>query len=408
MGSQKRVLVIAYACEPNETSEPGVGWNFVKEISKSYETTVITRANNRTSIENNGFNAANFVYYDLPSFFLKLKKRMPLGTQLYYFLWQWSVYLKWSKKLKKEDLKFDLLHHLNFGITWITPPAFLIKIPFVWGPIGGGDVVPFRFLKRMSFRAMIQEAIYTLINSLRKLSIVSYLTKKKSSAIIFRNESVKNSFLNIKSDKGSVISETATLIFKLSKTKKIDGNLKAICVGRMNYWKGFLLAVEGFHSYLSLGGVGTLELFGDGPEKVSIEHYIKSNNLQKHIIIRGFVDNEIVLNKMKEANVLLHPSFRDGGSWAIMEAMSNGLPVVCLNASGPKDMVTKNCGLLIDIKSYSQIKTDIGAGLLQLCNDKNKYEQLSNNAIIRIEKEYNWNKRGNQIKEIYESVLETI
>ncbi|WP_282074666.1 glycosyltransferase family 4 protein [Maribacter aquivivus] len=408
MGSQKKVLVIAYACEPNETSEPGVGWNFVKEISKSYKTTVITRANNRTSIENDGFNAANFSYYDLPGFFKKLKKRMPLGTQLYYFLWQWAVYLKWSKKIKKENLKFDLLHHLNFGITWVTPPAFLFKIPFVWGPIGGGDVIPFRFLKRMQFRAIAQEFIYIIINNLRKLSILSYLTKKKSSAIIFRNESVKKVFLNKKSREGSVVSETATSILELSKNKEIEENLYAICVGRMNYWKGFILAVEGFHCYLSQGGVGTLELFGDGPEKDRIEQYIQSNNLQKHIIIRGVVDNEIILNKMKEANVLIHPSFRDGGSWAIMEAMSNGLPVVCLNASGPKDMVTKNCGLLIDVKSYSQVKMDIGEGLLQLLNDKNKYKQLSNNAITRIDKEYNWNKRGNQIKEIYESVLETI
>ena len=407
MGSQKRILVIAYACEPNETSEPGVGWNFVKEISKSYKTTVITRANNRTSIENDGFNAAIFSYYDLPSFFKKLKKRMPLGTQLYYFLWQWAVYLKWSKKIKKENLKFDLLHHLNFGITWVTPPAFLFKIPFVWGPIGGGDVIPFRFLKRMQFRAITQELIYILINNLRKISILSYLTKNKSSSIIFRNESVKKVFLNKKSRKGSVVSETATSILELSKNKEIEENLYAICVGRMNYWKGFILAVEGFHSYLSQGGIGTLELFGDGPEKNRIEQYIHSNNLQKHIIIRGFVDNEIILNRMKESNVLIHPSFRDGGSWAIMEAMSNGLPVVCLNASGPKDMVTKNCGLLIDVKSYSQVKMDIGSGLLQLLNDKNKYKQLSNNAIIRIDQEYNWNTRGKQIKEIYESVFES-
>ena len=29
---KKNVLIIAYACEPGKTSEPGVGWNFSKEI----------------------------------------------------------------------------------------------------------------------------------------------------------------------------------------------------------------------------------------------------------------------------------------------------------------------------------------------------------------------------------------
>ena len=31
--TNKKVLIIAYACEPHQTSEPGVGWNFSSEIS---------------------------------------------------------------------------------------------------------------------------------------------------------------------------------------------------------------------------------------------------------------------------------------------------------------------------------------------------------------------------------------
>lgn len=405
MKYKKKVLVIAYACEPNKTSEPGVGWNFVKEISKSFETTVITRANNRVHVENEKINSVNFEYFDLPRFFIWLKKRMPLGTQFYYFVWQWAVYLKWRKKIKSEDLKFKLLHHLNFGITWITPPAFLYKIPFVWGPIGGGDIVPFRFLKTMRNRAIIQESFYRLITNISKISIFSYLTVRKSNAIVFRNESAKKSFLKYNDAKYIVISETATSISNIETPKTIQKNMHAICVGRMNYWKGFLFAVKGFHSFLNKGGKGKLELFGDGTEKDIIENYIELNNLQKHIFIRGFVDNSIVLKKMKEANVLIHPSFRDGGSWAIMEAMSNGLPVICLNTSGPKDMVTEECGLLINMKSPNQVVQDIGVGLLELFNDEKKYRQLSGNAIRRIVEEYNWEKRGEQIKEVYEHVL---
>ena len=148
-----------------------------------------------------------------------------------------------------------------------------------------------------------------------------------------------------------------------------------------------------------------MEIFGDGPEKESILHYVAVHKLQDQIRIRGFVDNSLVLEQMKKAHVLIHPSFRDGGSWAIMEAMSNGLPVICLNASGPKDMVTKKCGLLIDLESSGQIKKDIGDGLLELLKNKNLYHQLSVNAMNRIAEEYNWIKRGEQIKNVYERVL---
>jgi len=46
-----KVLVSAYACEPHKGSEPGVGWNWVKQIARFHEVWVITRANNKEKIE---------------------------------------------------------------------------------------------------------------------------------------------------------------------------------------------------------------------------------------------------------------------------------------------------------------------------------------------------------------------
>ena len=46
-----KVLLSAYACEPNKGSEPGTGWNWLKQIARFNEIWVITRANNRESIE---------------------------------------------------------------------------------------------------------------------------------------------------------------------------------------------------------------------------------------------------------------------------------------------------------------------------------------------------------------------
>ena len=45
-----RVLISAYACEPNKGSEPGVGWNWALQMAKLNEVYVITRSNNRKII----------------------------------------------------------------------------------------------------------------------------------------------------------------------------------------------------------------------------------------------------------------------------------------------------------------------------------------------------------------------
>src|SRR4030042_6826220 len=78
-----KILVSAYACEPDKGSEPGVGWNWVKQIARFHEVWVITRANNRASIERElnktPINNLRFVYYDVPkvlSFWKKGARRM--------------------------------------------------------------------------------------------------------------------------------------------------------------------------------------------------------------------------------------------------------------------------------------------------------------------------------------------
>ena len=48
-----RILLSAYACEPNKGSEPEVGWKWAITLSKKgNEVYVITRKNNKNNIEN--------------------------------------------------------------------------------------------------------------------------------------------------------------------------------------------------------------------------------------------------------------------------------------------------------------------------------------------------------------------
>jgi glycosyltransferase involved in cell wall biosynthesis len=401
--NKKNVLIIAYACEPNKTSEPGVGWNLSKEISKFSNTTILTRENNKVNIETikDTSDKRIFIYYDLPNFFKILKKKMPLGTQLYYLCWQWGAY----RYASKQSIKIDIVHHLTFGTSWISPPSFMLKKKFIWGPIGGGDFIPSSFLKQMNMKSILQESLYYSLNKLSRLSPFSYFIKKTASAIIFRTTSAKEVYSNSKSKILPIISETATNDLEEQGIKVHTNYIHALCIGRMTYWKGFIHAVRGFHDFLNNGGKGKLELLGNGPELERISQYVKSNNLEEHILMHGFVDATTVKEKLNKANILLHPSFRDGGSWSIMEAMSYGLPVICLNTSGPKDMVTEKCGLLIDMLTPSQVDKDIGNGLLHLSADLKQFEMLSKNAQNRIKTQYNWTIRGKEIKRVYERVI---
>ncbi len=123
-------------------------------------------------------------------------------------------------------------------------------------------------------------------------------------------------------------------------------SLQIICVGRMVYWKGFMQAVKAFEAYINRGGHGNLLLIGDGPEFSVIRSYIAKNNLVNHVVQLRSVSREVVLTHLKNAHIMLHPSFRDGAPFAVLEAMSNGVVPIILNTLGPSDLVSPNTGII--------------------------------------------------------------
>jgi hypothetical protein len=90
-----KVLLSAYACEPGKGSEPGVGWSWVRQIARFAEVWVITRANNRGTIEKalreEPLPNVHWVYFDLPRW-ARFWKKGQRGVHLYYYLWQVGIY----------------------------------------------------------------------------------------------------------------------------------------------------------------------------------------------------------------------------------------------------------------------------------------------------------------------------
>ena len=73
-----KILLSAYSCAPNSGSEKQVGWDWVKALSKTSALLVapitITKAKITKVLKNHKLSNINFLYYDLPSLFIKLCK----------------------------------------------------------------------------------------------------------------------------------------------------------------------------------------------------------------------------------------------------------------------------------------------------------------------------------------------
>ena len=69
MADRLKVLLSAYACEPDRGSEPEVGWQWAVHLARRHDVTVVTRSNNRGPIEHGLAALApphpKFIYFDL-------------------------------------------------------------------------------------------------------------------------------------------------------------------------------------------------------------------------------------------------------------------------------------------------------------------------------------------------------
>jgi glycosyltransferase involved in cell wall biosynthesis len=84
-------------------------------------------------------------------------------------------------------------------------------------------------------------------------------------------------------------------------------------------------------------------------------------------------------------DLLLFPSLHDSGGFVVLEALSHGLPVVCLDLGGPKDIVTPNSGVVIknNGQNTTQIAAKMAAEISRLLVSPERFTALSAGAIAR-------------------------
>ena len=114
--------------------------------ARQHEVWVITRSNNRPGIEvelaRNPSPNLRIAYFDLPHWG-RWWKRKHRGVQVYYYLWQAGAYAL-ARRLNME-IGFDVAHHVTFAKYWVPSFISMLPVPFVWGPVGGGESAPRAF-----------------------------------------------------------------------------------------------------------------------------------------------------------------------------------------------------------------------------------------------------------------------
>ena len=405
--SRLKILISAYACGPYSGSEPGVGWGFVEALAKRHDVWVITEQKEFQQdishhIEEHGElgnkTIFNFIPRDRTNF---LEKLWPPAYYWTYRRWHQDAFVL-AMRLHRE-IGFDLAHQLN--MVGFREPGYLWKlgIPFVWGPIGGMGVLPWRFLPMLGGYGALYYLGYNLLNVIQMhfLRRPKMAAEAADSGLIVMNQENQDGVRRYFSMASNILVPVGppSRISERARSRLADEPLRIIWSGLHIPRKALNLALWAL-SLLPEHIEWELHVLGGGGLTMKWQRYADRLGLGDKCVFYGQVTREEVLQVMENSHLHLFTSLREGTPTVIVEACSFALPTVCLDISGMKDMVDDTFGLKVKVTTPSRVAKDLAVCIMQLAENEALRFKLAKGALLRVQ-EFSWGRKAEVVDRIY-------
>lgn len=385
---RKTILVLAYSVSPFKGSEFAVGWDYITHMSREHDLVVLfgTAGEHLGDIEDMADVAVPGVeFVAVPPSKISRWLNMPNRTgflratfYLAYRAWQHDV-LDAARAIHARR-KIDIVHYLcPIGYR---EPGYLasLKLPYIWGPIGGMNLRPLPLFFKMSFKSGAATAIRNAVNWLqfrgsrriaRGIDHPDVLVASTSEgAELIRRVHGRDALVMPENAVGSVRAR--------SPGRSTQGPFSMLWVGRIDAAKALDILIEALGRVASTDWV--LNVAGDGERRGKLETRAKELGLEDRIRWHGQLPRERVLALYANADVHMLTSLAEAHSTVLWEAMSQGVPTVALDHCGMHDSICDQCGVRIPLGSFDEIVASYTQSIEDGIADRSLFERLSRGA----------------------------
>jgi glycosyltransferase involved in cell wall biosynthesis len=346
------ILIVGHACSPRRGSELAFTWNWAWHMSQRYQVWVLTHPQERQSIEDYLAEHPNpnlrFVFVNVPRWLDTWDPaRDKRVSPLHYVLWQRAA-LHQASRLHKQ-ISFDIVHHVSWGTVSEPPLLWRLPVPFVWGPVGGGQVTPAAFRKYLGSAA---RAEWMRDIRMRMIPFRPVLRKAaRRSAVIFATNFETATILKQAgaSDVKLFLDTGIREDFLLNEPPRRAPRepLKLLWVGRLLPRKCLPLAIEAL-AQLKDAPVRLL-VAGKGEMRSQCEEMAAALGISNRIEFLGEVPYEGMPALYCSADAFIFTSIRDAFGSQVLEAMASGLPIIALNHQGVRAFVPDDAGIKVPV-----------------------------------------------------------
>jgi glycosyltransferase involved in cell wall biosynthesis len=402
-----KVLLIGHACGPEMGSEPGFTWNWAQYLSRQNEVWVVTHPQFRAKVEaylsKNPNPKIRFVWVDVKS---ALDSWDPVrgerGIRVHYLLWLKAAYAA-AQRLCQEG-SIDVAHHVSWGTMRAAPPFWQLPVPSVWGPIGGGQCAPGRFLRYFGLVGAGREIVRACLTRTLYFSSGLRKTARSSALILATNRETRKLLKSVTGTDVQLMLDCGLQTDWVSATPPVDRPVRELTIlwaGRLEHRKALPLALEALANVKGIQA--RLLIAGSGDLRPRLETMAGKLGLTGRVEFLGSVPYAMMQSLFERADVFLFTSLRDSFGSVVLEAMAKGLPIVTLDHQGVGSFVPDDAGIKVPVTNPKKTVRSLAAAIEKLGKSP---AVLSNMRLASwsFAQEQTWSRRAEQMTKIYQEV----
>ncbi|MGB3775166.1 MAG: glycosyltransferase family 4 protein [Leeuwenhoekiella sp.] len=181
----------------------------------------------------------------------------------------------------------------------------------------------------------------------------------------------------------------------------IESPARLLYHGRVDQRKGALDFLEAGKLLLEDGVQIKLIVSGIGPDLEAAKNRAKELKIDQNTEFLGMVSYKNAPDVYHQGDIFVSPTYAEGFSNTVLEAMSSGLPIVSTDCVGVRDCLTHNENALLtepgDISALAE-------ALKALISDKELRLKLAGNAKKDVETNYSWPVVAEQLETVYNTI----
>jgi glycosyltransferase involved in cell wall biosynthesis len=405
-----RLLLAAFSCRPGLGSEPGVGWNRAVQAAERFDCWVLCdeemnqEAIRRYLAQHGPLAGLEFVF--VPSGRCeRWLRRLPGVCFAAYNLWQRRAF-RVAQKLHAE-LQFDLVHQVN--LCTFREPGYLWKLdlPFVWGPFGGTQNYPWRFLAEAGLWGALSEGSRNVANRLQlRFNRRIRRAASRATALLAANTTNQRDFSRacqriplLMCDVGATDRPPAA-----SRTRDPSAPLRILWAGDLRPCKALSLLLKAL-AQLPVEVRYEVRVVGKGSLQGRWQRLARRLGVHTHVTWMGSLPHDETLRQYDWADLFAFTSLRDTTGTVVLEALSAGVPVLCLDHQGVHDVVNEKCGIKVPVTSPRESVARLADAIAALAGDRDRLELLSHGARQRAV-QCSWSHQGEAMAAVYQRALD--